>query len=67
MLMANHKDGAIDMIKELDARHCPEAAELKAAVDRWVKSLPLVRRILFRIGIYPSSPMPVDFFPGSLG
>ncbi len=66
MLMANRKDGAIDLINELAAKHTPEAADLKAAIDRWVKSLPLVRRILFKIGIYPSSPMPIDFFPGNL-
>jgi len=67
MLMVNHKDGAIDLIKELDAKHCPEVAELKAAIDRWEKNMPLVRRLLFNIGIYPSAPMPIDFVPGDLG
>ncbi len=66
MLMANHKDGAIDLINELADKHTPEVAELKAAIDRWEKSLPLVRRILFKIGIYPSTPMPIDFVPGDL-
>ncbi|MFH1716007.1 MAG: hypothetical protein ABIF19_01540 [Planctomycetota bacterium] len=67
MLMANHKDGAIDLIKQLDAKRCPAVAELKAAIDRWEKSMPLVRRLLFKIGIYPSTPMPIDFVLGDLG
>lgn len=66
MLMANHKEGVMDIVSRLDEKQYPAAAKLRSAVREWEKSLGFFRWMLYKAGMYPNKPIPIDFAPGDL-
>lgn len=66
MLMANHKEGTIDIVNRLDERQYPAAGKIRSAIKKWEKSLGLLQWLLYKAGIYPSKAIPIDFAPGDL-
>lgn len=66
MLMANHKEGVIDVIERLDEDRHPAVARIKAAMKKWARGLNPLQRMLYKAGIYPRRPIPIDFAPGDL-
>ena len=66
MLMANHKEGVMDIVSHLDEKQYPAAAKLRSAVRRWEKTLGFFPWLLYKAGMYPSKPIPIDFPPGDL-
>jgi len=66
MLVANYKDGAIPILKKLDTRRYPQAAQLKMALNRWVKGLNFAEKCYYHLGIYPGKPVRLDFPLGQI-
>ncbi|MFB0552231.1 MAG: tetratricopeptide repeat protein [Phycisphaerae bacterium] len=66
MLIANLKDAAIPILDRLDVTEYPQAAKLKDAISRWAKSLNLIERFSYHLGLYPSKPVKIDFPPGEV-
>ena len=66
MLMANNKEAAISVVKHLDDSQHPAVAKVKNAIKTWERSLNLMQRVLYKLGIYPGKAIPVDFVPGDL-
>ncbi len=61
MLLANYKDGAMPILKGLDARRYPQVGELKEAIERWVRGLNFLERCGYHLGLYPGKPIRMDF------
>jgi len=66
MLLANHKEGVIDIISRLDEKQHPAVVRIRSAMKTWEKGLNLLQRLLFKAGIYPGKAIPIDFAPGDL-
>jgi len=66
LLIANNKEGAIDIIDRLHENHEPLVEKLANAVDKWRKGLTLVQKVLCKIGIFPGGRIQIDFCPGDL-
>lgn len=66
MLMANHKEGVIDVIERLDEKQHAAVARIEATMKKWAKSLNPLQRLLYKAGIYPRKAVPIDFPPGDL-
>jgi hypothetical protein len=66
MLLANRKDGVMAITDQLKGDEHPEAAKLKAAVQKWKKSIGLLGRLRCHLGFYPKTPILRDEPPGAV-
>lgn len=66
MLLANHKEGVIDIVSRLDEKQYPAVGRIRSALRKWEKSLGFFQRLLYKAGIYPDKAIPIDFAPGDL-
>ena len=66
LLLANHKDAAINIIHRLDEKQHPAIARLKSAIERWKKGLSPLLKMRCAMGFYPACPVLLDFAPGDL-
>ena len=66
MLLSNCNEGAFSILNELDEKGHPQAAKLKNAIKRWVKSLSFIEKCCYHIGLYPNKPVTIDFLPGEI-
>jgi hypothetical protein len=66
MLMANHKEGVMDVIERLEEKQHPAVARIRTAIKKWEKSLNLFQRLTYKAGIYPAKAIPIEFPPGDL-
>ena len=68
LLMGGHPSGCLDVLREINNEAHPAVERLRAAVKRWESSLPLLRRLNWRLGrLEPSNcKVSIDFTPGDL-
>lgn len=65
LLLAGNVAGGISVLDDLGRTDHPGALRLRAAVQRWRKSLGIIRRLLFAVyGAVPEKPVVLDFPPG---
>lgn len=66
LLMKRYNQMAIEIIKTLPPSDHPYIAQLHDAVAQWKKNLPLLRRFLSKLGLYPNTRIVLNFPPGQL-
>ncbi|MFA5553720.1 MAG: hypothetical protein WCZ89_00460 [Phycisphaerae bacterium] len=66
MLVVNNKDFALLLLAKPEVRNHPQAAKLIDAVNKWRKSLTLLEKFCYHIGIYSRKPVKIDFPAGEV-
>lgn len=66
LMRGNYNQAAIEILKGLSPLSHPYVAELYQTLHRWQQKLPLVKRILYWVKLYPSTPVTLTVPPGSL-
>lgn len=63
-LLARNPRGCLEALRMMDNRKTANSQRLRTAVRRWSASLPLLQRLIWRIGVPPTTPIRLDFVPG---
>lgn len=66
MLVVNNKDFAMLLLAKPDIQSHPQAIKLIDAVNKWRKSLTLLEKFCYHIGIYSRKPVKIDFPAGEV-
>lgn len=66
LLMKHYNQMAIEIIKTLSPSDHPYIAQLHDAVAQWRKNLPLHRKFLSKLGLYPNTRIVLNFPPGQI-
>lgn len=66
LLMKRYNQMAIEIIKTLSPSDHPYIAQLHDAVAQWRNTLPLHRRFLSKLGLYPNTRIVLNFPPGQI-
>lgn len=67
LLLARNVSGCLDLLTEIDEEQNPYVQKLRAAIDRWRRSLRWWKRLAFDLyGVEPKTPVALDFQPGEL-
>ncbi len=66
LLIKRYNQMAIEIIKTLSPSTHPYIGRLHDAIVGWRKNLPLYRRILFKLGLYPNTRIVLNFPPGQI-
>ena len=66
LLLSDNLVVGLQLLREIPDKNHPAVVQLKAGVRQWKRSLPLWRRILLPIGLYPEKSFCLDFAPGHL-
>jgi hypothetical protein len=66
LLLDGNVSGCVRLLGEMNEEDHPEVQKLRAAIRQWEKRLPLWRRLCWYLGDDPSTPVTLDFEPGTL-
>ena len=67
LLLARNVSGCVALLKEVNQEQVAYVGKLRAAIERWRRSLGWWRRLAFDwYGAEPSKPVTLDFQPGEL-
>ena len=67
LLLANNVTGCLATLREINEKNNPNVLKLRAAINRWRRSLSWWQRLAFAwYGAEPNRPVPLDFPPGEL-
>jgi hypothetical protein len=66
LLLKNYNQMAIEIIKGLPVSAHPYIAELRRTIHQWQQGLPLHQWFRCLIGLYPSTPVVLNFPPGEV-
>lgn len=66
LLMKRYNQMGIEIIKTLSPSGHPYIAQLHDAVAQWRKDLPLYRKFLSKLGLYPNTRIVLNFPPGQI-
>ncbi len=65
-LLARNPLGCLQALRTVRNRKSQYYRQLRRAVRDWSRSLPLPRRLAWRLGVLPTTPIRLDFVPGEL-
>lgn len=64
LLLAGNLPGCNTVLNEVYDKKHPGLAQLRQAVGKWKRSLPLLQRLTLLVGVQPAKPVTLDFPPG---
>jgi hypothetical protein len=66
LLMHENLGGCLRVLHDINDEQDPTVRQLRAAIQRFRECLTLRKRMLWKMGVPPDGPVPLDFTPGSL-